>query len=603
MTSSPSQTCGARRDDDGYLPLEEYGALGDGRAVALSGADGSIDWWCVPNMDSDPFFDRLLSAEEGGRFVVAPVEPFTVTRAYREHSNVLETVFTTASGRARLVESLNSGSAGRLPWAELARRIEGIEGAVAFRIEMRIGRRWDTVTPYLTRIGDHDVFNVGRVSGLFRRSDNVRVERMDDEVILAAVTVSAGERAIVAVIAGEDEPLVVPPIDQIDARIDQSDTEWRQWTAQLHHEGPHRDLLIRSALALKLLLYSPTGAIAAAATTSLPEKIGGPKNWDYRFAWIRDAGYSIKAFLRIGAFAEAKAGLTWLLHRLGDGTQPQVCYTLSGDHVADATTVVLPGYKGSAPVRIGNLAGEQHQHGIYGDIFETAGRFVACGNVLDARSAETLSHLADECADRWRLPDAGIWELHEDRHYTMSKISCWQALQRAIELVDAGQMPSTCRDRWSRERDRIAAWIGEHCWSEKRGAYLMYPGTERLDASLALAVRFRFDGEDRLARTLDAIDAELGAGDFHYRYSGAADEEGCFLACTFWMVEARMLLGQRERAQGQFDAAMATLGARGVGTYAEMIDPETHAFLGNTPQGLTHLAIIQAIATLGGREL
>ncbi|RZM35228.1 MAG: glycoside hydrolase family 15 protein, partial [Sphingomonas sp.] len=168
MTSSPSQTCGARRDDDGYLPLEEYGALGDGRAVALSGADGSIDWWCVPNMDSDPFFDRLLSAEEGGRFVVAPVEPFTVTRAYREHSNVLETVFTTASGRARLVESLNSGSAGRLPWAELARRIEGIEGAVAFRIEMRIGRRWDTVTPYLTRIGDHDVFNVGRVSGLFR---------------------------------------------------------------------------------------------------------------------------------------------------------------------------------------------------------------------------------------------------------------------------------------------------------------------------------------------------------------------------------------------------------------------------------------------------
>lgn len=603
MTSSPSQTCGARRDDDGYLPLEQYGALGDGRAVALSGADGSIDWWCVPNMDSDPLFDRLLSADDGGRFVVAPAEPFETERAYRPDSNVLETVFTTASGKARLVESLNSGSAGRLPWAELARRIEGIEGSVAFRIEMRISRRWDTVNPYNTRIGHHDVFNVGRVSGLFRRSDNVRIERMDDEVILASASVGAGERAVVAVLAGEDEPLVVPPIDHIDARIDQSDAEWRQWTDQLHHEGPHRDLLVRSALALKLLLYAPTGAIAAAATTSLPEKVGGPKNWDYRFAWIRDAGYSIKAFLRIGAFAEAKAGLTWLLHRLGDGTQPQVCYTLGGDHVPDAATIPLPGYKGSGPVRLGNLAGCQHQHGIYGDIFETAGRFVACGNILDARSAETLSHLADECADRWRLPDAGIWELHEDRHYTMSKISCWQALQRAIELVDAGQMPSTCRDRWARERDRIADWIGEHCWSEERGAYLMYPGTDRIDASLALAVRFRFDGQDRLARTLDAIDAELAAGDFHYRYTGAADEEGCFLACTFWMVEARMLLGQRERAQAQFDAAMATLGARGVGTYAEMIDPDTHAFLGNTPQGLTHLAIIQAIATLCGREL
>jgi GH15 family glucan-1,4-alpha-glucosidase len=280
-----------------------------------------------------------------------------------------------------------------------------------------------------------------------------------------------------------------------------------------------------------------------------------------------------------------------------------VCYTLSGDHVADATTVALPGYKGSAPVRIGNLAGEQHQHGIYGDIFETAGRFVACGNILDARSAETLSHLADECADRWRQKDAGIWELEEPQHYTMSKISCWQALQRAVELVDAGQMPSTCRDRWTRERDRIAAWIEEHCWSEKRGAFVMHPGSDRLDASLALAVRFRFDGRDRLAATLDAIDAELGAKGFHYRYSGADEEEGCFLACTFWMVEARVLLGQRALAEAQFATAIAALGARGVGTYAEMIDPDSGAFLGNLPQGLTHLAVIQAIATLAGREL
>jgi GH15 family glucan-1,4-alpha-glucosidase len=176
-------------------------------------------------------------------------------------------------------------------------------------------------------------------------------------------------------------------------------------------------------------------------------------------------------------------------------------------------------------------------------------------------------------------------------------------LQRAVELVDAGQMPTTCRDRWMRERDRIAAWIEEHCWSEERGAYLMYPGADMLDASLALAVRFRFDGSDRLERTLDAIDRELGKGRFHYRYTGMDREEGCFLACTFWMVEARALLGQAERAEAAFAAAMEVLGSRGVGTYAEMIDPDTHAFLGNTPQGLTHLAIIQAIATLAGAEL
>lgn len=602
MTSSPQQHCGAARDADGYLPIEEYGALGDGRAVALSGADGSIDWWCVPNIDSPPLFDRLLGSRDGGRFAIAPVGDYSVERRYRTDSNVLETVFTTGTGRAILTESLNSSTAGRLPWAELARRVDCVEGQVRLEVDLAFGRRWDTVNPYWTRAGRHDLFHVDTVLGVFLRTDNVRIDTMDDTRLRATIALSAGERATAAIVAGAEEPLVVPPIAEIDARIDLSDAEWRDWAGGLSFDGAHRDALVRSALALKLLLYAPTGAIVAAATSSLPECIGGPKNWDYRYAWIRDAGYTIKAFLRIGAWPEAKAAFTWLLKRLGHG-QPQVCYTVGGDHVPAVLEVDLPGYRGSGPVVLGNLAGGQHQHGIYGDIFETAGRFVACGHILDSASAETLSHLADECADRWRLKDAGIWELHSDEHYTMSKISCWQALQRAIELVDAGQMPSTCRDRWSRERDRIAAWIGEHCWSEERGAYLMHPGSDRIDASVALAVRFRFDGAERLARTLDAIDRELGRGAFHYRYSGMEAEEGCFLACTFWMVEARALLGQRDRAEAAFAAAMAILDGRGVGTYAEMIDPGTGAFLGNTPQGLTHLAIIQAIATLGGAAL
>jgi GH15 family glucan-1,4-alpha-glucosidase len=600
LTSSPRQRCSASRDADGYLPLEEYGALGDGRAVALSGADGSIDWWCVPNMDSAPLFDRMLAPDEGGRFLVSPVLPFTVERGYRHDSNVLETEFAVEGGRARLVESLNSSNAGRLPWAELARRMEGIEGEVAFRIELRLGRRANTASPYLMPRGKHDVFKVGGVLGLLLCSDTVRIEAKGDEAIVATVTVRAGERATVAIVAGEDEPLVVPPIETIDRRIDTSDDAWRTWVETLAVDGAHRDTLVRSALALKLLLYSPTGAIAAAATSSLPERIGGPKNWDYRYAWIRDAGYSIKAFLRIGAFPEAKAGLTWLLHRLGSGV-PRVCYTLTGEPVPPPERIDLPGYKGSTPVVIGNLAGAQHQHGIYGDIFETAGRFVATGNILDPQSAETLSHLADECADRWRLPDAGIWELAEPQHYTMSKISCWQALQRAVELVDAGQLPATCRERWLRERDRIEAWIGEHCWSEARGAYLLHPDCDRLDASIALAARFRFDGEERLRRTLDAIDRELGAGAFHYRYSGARDEEACFLACTFWMVEARALLGERDVAMRTLTRALDALDSHGCGTYAEMIDPDTGAYLGNLPQGLTHLAVIEAVATLQER--
>lgn len=589
------------RDAEGYLPLEEYGALGDGRAVALTGADGSIDWWCVPNMDSPPLFDRMLDAEHGGRFVITPTTAFRVERRYLPASNILETIFITATGRARLVESLNSGTAGRLPWAELARRIEGIDGNVAFAVDLRFGHQAGAVSPYFARAGTRDVFHVGSVLGLFLVSDAVTVIRQDDNGIAARVTVTAGERATLAIIAGADEPLIVPDIAEIDARIDLSDEEWRAWSARLRYDGEHRELIVRSALALKLLLYAPSGAIAAAPTTSLPERVGGDKNWDYRYAWIRDAGYTIKAFLQIGAQAEAKAGFTWLLKRLGEGV-PQVCYTLGGDPVPATTDIPIPGYRGSTPVRIGNAAGDQHQHGIYGDIFETAGRFVAYGNILDNTSAETLSHLADQCADRWRQKDAGIWELPEPQHYTMSKISCWQALQRAVELADGGHLPTTCRDRWGRERDRIEEWIGEHCWSEARGAYLFYPGSEGIDASIALAAQFRFDGADRLARTLDAIDAELGANGLHYRYSGAEKEEGCFLACTFWVIEARALLGQRDAAGRQFDTAMRALD-RGVGIYSEMVDPVTGRFLGNLPQGLTHLAILQAIVTLGGQEL
>lgn len=585
-----------RRDDDGFLPLKDYGALGDGRAVVLSGADGSIDWWCVPNMDSPPLFDRLLDPDDGGRFAIAPVEAFTVERRYRDRSNVLETVFTTASGRAVLVESLNSGTAGRLPWAELARRIEGIDGRVEFWVDLRFGRRAEAVSPYFARAGSRDVFHVGTVLGLVLASDTVAVDHQDDRGLRAHVAVGAGERATLAIVAGADEPLVVPDIADIDARIDRSDQEWRDWANGLRCDGPRRDDVIRSALALKLLLYSPSGAIVAAPTTSLPEWIGAAKNWDYRYAWIRDAGYTVKSFLQIGADGEAKAGLTWLLARLGDGV-PRVCYTLGGDAVPAPATIDIPGYRGSTPVVVGNAAGSQHQHGIYGDIFETAGAFVAGGNVLDSVSAETLSHLADQCADRWRQPDAGIWELPDMQHYTASKVSCWQALQHAVALADQGHLPTTCRERWLRERDRIATWIEEHCWSAARDAYVFHPDSDRLDAAVALAVRFGFPSHDRLRRTLAAIDTELGSGAFHYRYSGAAQEEGCFLACTFWMVEAHALLGRRDHAAAAFDAAMRGI-AGGVGILPEMVDPASGAFLGNLPQGLTHLAIVQAAATL-----
>jgi GH15 family glucan-1,4-alpha-glucosidase len=493
---------------------------------------------------------------------------------------------------------MNSGTAGRLPWSELARRIEGRTGTIRFVFEMVLSRRGNTVSPYSSSIGNKSVFHVGNVLGLLLHSDGVDFT-CSDEGAHGTFSVSAGERQVLAIVAGQDEPLVVPTIEEIDNRIDMSDAEWRTWSRSIDYDGPDRDAFVRSALVLKLLLYSPSGAIAAAATTSLPEKIGGRKNYDYRYARIRDAGYTIKAFLAAGAEAEAKAAFTWLLAQL-KRHGPRVCYTLGGDVVPDVTEIDASGYKWSSPVVVGNLATDQHQHGIYGDIFETAARFVESGNILDPSSAELLAHLADECADRWRLRDAGIWELPNDEHYTMSKVSCWQALARAVELADQGQLPTTCRDRWGRERDRIKAWIEANCWSDVKQAFVMFPGSDKLDASLALAVRFGFDGHDRLKSTMHAIDRELGRGPFHYRYSGADEEEGCFLACSFWMVEAHALLGNDDPHR-RFDELNAAL-QKGVGIFSEMIDPGTGAFLGNMPQGLTHLAHLMTLSVLNQEE-
>lgn len=588
---------GEPQRDDGWLLLEEYAALGDGRSVALIGLDGSIDWWCVPHMDSPPLFDRLLAPAGGGFFAITPVEPFTVERRYRPESNVLETLFITASGRAKVTESLNSGPAGRLPWAELARRVEGLEGQVDFSIAIDFGTQADTVSPYLAPNDNGCVFHAGRILGMFLHDEKVNIVRKDDLGVRARLAVGCGQRTVLALIAGRDEPLVVPPLALVDERIDGSDREWRQWSQSLVYDGPYKPLVVRNALALKLLLSSPSGSIMAAATTSLPERIGGFKNYDYRFAWVRDAGYTIEAFLGIGAQPEAKAAFTWLLRRLNDHGA-QVFYTLDGA-IGDCTRPIdLPGYKYSPPV-VGNDARDQLQHGVFGDIFETARCFIDSGNILDAPSASVLSRLADQCADCWRQADAGIWELHDPQHYTSSKISCWQALSRAIELADGGHLPTTCRERWDRERKRIEQWIEAHCWSEHRQAYLFYPGSDRLDASIALAVRFGYPSNARLRSTLGAVQQELGAAAFHYRYSGAQQEEGCFLACTFWLVEAWALLGQSERAQTAFTQALEGL-AHGVGIYAEMIDPQNGHYLGNLPQGLTHLAVLRAALAIGG---
>ena len=581
------------------FPLQEYAALGDGRTVAIVAPNGAITWWAVPNLDSQPLFDALLDPVAGGVFVLQPTEPFTATRRYHRDSNVLETEFTTSSGTVRLTESLNSTLAGRLPWCELARRVDGVSGTVAMRAELVPGTRAGTISPWLEPNSNGPILHAGPVHCVLRATPNVHIDA-EDRSLAARFTVSAGERATLALLANESQPLGIPAIADIDARIDGSDRAWCDWAAALRYGGPYREAVRRSALALKLLLFSPSGAIAAAATTSLPERIGSIRNYDYRFAWVRDAAYTLSAFLRLGVVPESQAALAWLLGRLGE-TGPKVCYRLDGSPVPPVSLLDLPGYRQSRPVVSGNLAGSQHQHGIFGDIFQAVLYFTEAGNVMDLRSRGVLSDLADDCCDRWQQKDAGMWELRETQHYTMSKVSCWQALQHATTLATAGHLPTACAPRWERERDRIAAWIDAHCWSEELGAYTAYPGTHILDASLALAAPFGF-GRDpgraaRLNRTYDAIRRTLSDGPWIYRLTDARDEEGAFLACTFWLAEAYAVMGRAPEGDALMIEALGSL-PPGPGILAEMIDPSTGDALGNIPQGLSHLALIHAALAL-----
>jgi GH15 family glucan-1,4-alpha-glucosidase len=576
------------------LPLHEYAAIGDGRSVALIGREGAVAWWCVPNLDSHPFFDSLLDAKAGSSFVLQPTTEFTALQKYRQDSNVLETTFTTESGVLRVTDSMNSSLAGRLPWCELARRIEVLSGTVSIRFTC--GTRGDTVSPWLETISNLAIIHVGQVLCVLRKSPNINIVEEGDCGVVGEAILHEGDHALIAIVAGENQPLGIPSWEDIDTRIDLSHQAWSTWAEGIQYDGPHQELVRRSALILKLLLFSPSGAIAASATTSLPERIGGTKNYDYRYAWVRDASYIIHAFSWLGQKPESQAALAWLLEQLGK-SGAQVCFCLDGRPVPDVKPNDLPGYRESSPVVTGNRAGRQHQHGVYGDIFEAVAQFVESGNVLDHKSAMTLISLADQCADRWHEMDSGMWELEEKQHYTMSKISAWQALNRAAQLAGGGHLPAKWIPRWSRERDRIARWIDQHCWSETERAYTFYPGTRRLDSSLILAVHFGFPNVDRLSSTLKAITNKLSHGPWIYRYSGAEKEEGAFVACTFWLVEAYATLNRKEEAILLLEEALRHLPTSG-GLMAEMIDVKSNEFLGNIPQGLSHLALVHAILAI-----
>jgi GH15 family glucan-1,4-alpha-glucosidase len=374
---------------------------------------------------------------------------------------------------------------------------------------------------------------------------------------------------------------------------------WRDWSASLQTGAAWPGAVLRSALALKLLVYAPSGAIAAAATTSLPEVLGGERNWDYRFCWVRDAAFVLGALLRLGCSAEADAFFWWLM-QASQLTHPRlrVLYRLDGGTRAVERTLPMTGYRGSAPVRVGNGAAAQVQLDVYGDLFQAAWLYAKAGRRIDAEIGRRLAEMADLVCRIWPEPDAGLWEVRSGaRQFTQSKMMCAIALGRAVQLAEAGWIPSGHAARWKHEAGAIRAFVDEHCWSPARSSYVRSAGSNELDASLLVGVLFGYadPGDPRLVATVEAIRRELSHGPFVYRYSGEdglTGREGAFLACSFWLVEALATQG-RDREARELMTRLVGL-ANDVGLYAEEVDPDSGEFLGNLPQALSHLGLIHA---------
>lgn len=577
-----------------YAPIEDHAAIGDGRTVALIDKAGRIDWLPLPALDSPPVFAALLDDELGGSIELEPAGDYRMRRRYIPGTNVLQTTYTTDTGKVRVTDALVTGVAGRLPWAELARNVEGLDGTVTMRWRVSAGTVLGTRSPWLSD-AERGVIRVGDLT-LGVVIDNAGIQRADDAAPAAlhgTFRTNEGSEHIVVVTANEREPLHLPHPLKVRASIDRTIDAWKMWTREFAYEGPWQGDVQRSALALKLLIHSPTGSVAAAATTSLPESEEGGKNWDYRFAWVRDLAYTVGALVSFGLREETHAGLSWLLRTIKEnGPGLSVFYALDGTVRTGTTTHNVPGWNGIGPVVTGNPADGQLQLGVFGDLFGIVRSYLseADGNVLDDETGRYLADIADRVCDSWRLPDSGMWELPEEQHYTSSKMGCWQALDAAIWLAESGHI-SDRADRWRGELVRIRTWIDDHCWSEDLGAYVMYPGTDKLDASVLLHAPSGFDRGPRMSSTIDAIGERLGVGRLLFRYGGMEDIEYPFVACGFWRAAALACVGRRDEASALMDELVTD--TNDVGLLAEMVDSDGHAW-GNTPQALSHLALIDA---------
>jgi GH15 family glucan-1,4-alpha-glucosidase len=587
------------------LRIEDYAVVGDTHTMAMIGRDGSIDWLCLPRFDSGACFAALLGETRHGYWRVAPAgEVRQVRRAYRDDTLVLETEFETADGTVRLVDFMLP----REQAPHLVRVVEGVRGRVPVRMELRARFDYGRIRPWIRPYEGAVTYTAGPDALVLRTPIPMRVE---DHITVAEVTLGPGER-IPFMLAWYPSWQPVPaPLDPLVALADTTDY-WQTWAAQCTYRGEWREAVLRSLMVLKALTYAPTGGIVAAPTTSLPEQLGGPRNWDYRYCWLRDAILAIDALVPNGYFAEALAFRDWLVRAVaGEPSEFQIMYGLGGERrLAEYTVDWLPGYEGAAPVRVGNAAADQFQLDVYGEVMGVAQRARALGCARGLEINPEIWRLQQGVLDHleaiWTEPDEGIWEVRGPRrHFTHSKVMAWLAFACAVRAVEEFALPGPV-DRWRVIRDRIHAQVCDQAYDPARGSFTQYYGARALDASPLMLpiVGFLPATDPRVRGTVAAIERELMVDGLLQRYqtdeSGAVDGlpagEGAFLACTFWLVQVYALMGRRDEARTLFQRLLAL--RNDVGLLSEEYDPVARRLVGNFPQAFSHIGLVTAALQL-----
>jgi GH15 family glucan-1,4-alpha-glucosidase len=595
-----------------HPPIEDYAIIGDCRTAALVSRYGSVDWLCLPDFSSPSVFGAILDRDDGGLFVIRPGDEFTTTRRYLDKTSpVLETTFQTPQGTVRVTDlvAVVDGVASLQPMREILRVIEGLSGELDVEIRIDPKPDYGRVKPRIENLGElgwryswsNELLNVRSETDLERAG----------HALHTTIRIRAGDRVRVSLSFVKADIGVLSLLGhEADERLTHTEKWWRDWASRCSYHGPYNEAVLRSAVTLKLLTFSLSGAIIAAPTTSLPEAIGGERNWDYRYCWLRDAGLTMQALVGLGFHEEARSFLSWLLHatRL---TWPelQVVYDVYGrTRLREKELGHFEGYRGSKPVRIGNDAYEQQQFDVYGEVALAADAYVEAGGSLEPDECRMLAGFGKVVCQKWRGADYGIWEMRDKpRHYTFSKLMCWLALDRLLKLDEKRVLAlRSSADLFRRERQAIAETIEQNGFNADIASYTSELDGAHVDASLLLmpCVGYRPADDPRIVSTYERIWQRLGRDGLLYRYEHGYDRlgsrEGTFGICSFWAAQHLASRGDTREAKRLFERVQSF--ANDLGLFGEEIDPESGAALGNFPQAFTHVGLINAAVAIEQAE-